>query len=459
MTHRFPPFPVTTRMLALSLALLSPSALAAGPRSTLVDATFIDGAELVNGAPELKDFTGVLRQVATAAGGTCQKSEYVVWDSVEGLEDQFKGVLNSLGYSYTLLNSDDEDGYVAAFRLNKGSAAIAGIWADNDGTTLLGWCSLKAAAAAAAVKPPAALTPVPPAKPAAPASTTATTPAKPAAPAATVKPPAPKRGFITGLVLDTQGRPLGGAEVYLVGTTFVQGQRTNFTVLTKADGTYSVRVPDGRYHAQAWVKRDLAGTSFRLPLHPESGTLNTEVDSSEGGNLNFRWRLSGKKAGGGSDWNSFYGASIDFSYCGLPAKAYCDERYGSVPSGAAPEGSTITLTFTPQGKLVDGTVGQPVVYSFKAAPLAPPGGYPYTDPKGGGRTTLGLGWPYHGQNFNDLPLGVYTLSVTASLPGRAKVPLKLGLEANDVEHGSVRITFSSYEVSGALKQVKVYVRD
>ena len=97
--------------------------------------------------------------------------------------------------------------------------------------------------------------------------------------------------------------------------------------------------------------------------------------------------------------------------------------------------------------------------TFKAAPLAPPGGYPYTDPNGGGRTVLGKDWQYHGQNFNDIPLGVYTLTAVATTPDGRQLPLTLGLEPNNVEASSVKLTWSSYDVSGGLKQFKVYVRD
>ncbi|WP_197408547.1 carboxypeptidase-like regulatory domain-containing protein [Deinococcus actinosclerus] len=443
------------RTLMTLTLLLCGSALAAGPKSALVDAAFIDGAQIVNGSPELAEFAGALRTVASEAGGSCTKSEFVVWDSVPDLEGSFRQVLGSLGYTYSELSaSDDQDGRFVAFKLTRGAAALSGIWADSDGTTLLGWCTLKLSAPVAA---PAALTPTTPAKPAAPAAPTRT-PA-PAAPAPTVKPPAPKRGFVTGLVLDTQGRPLAGAEVFIVGTTFTQGQRTSFTAISGKDGTYAIRVPDGRYHASASVKRTLGGASFTLPLHPESGSLNTEVDSSEGGNLNFRWRLTGSKPGGGKDWDDYYGASVDLSYCGLPAKAYCNERYAEVIRTAAPGGSEVTLTFTPQGALIDGTAGRPVVMTFRAAPLSPPGGYPYTDPNGGGRTTLGQGWAYHGENFNDLPLGVYTVSAVATTPDGRRVPLKLGLTDSDVEHATVTLRWASYDVSGGLKQLRVYVRD
>jgi hypothetical protein len=49
----------------------------------------------------------------------------------------------------------------------------------------------------------------------------------------------------------------------------------------------------------------------------------------------------------------------------------------------------VTLTLTPQGKRINGTPRQRVTLTFKAAPPAPPGGYPYTNPNGGGRTVLG----------------------------------------------------------------------
>lgn len=81
------------RAVPLLTALLVSVALAAGPRSALVDATFIEGAEIVNGSSALGDFPAALREVATRAGDTCVKSEYVVWDSVDQLEDNFKQVL------------------------------------------------------------------------------------------------------------------------------------------------------------------------------------------------------------------------------------------------------------------------------------------------------------------------------------------------------------------------------
>ncbi len=459
----------TVRLLSLLLCGAFP-ALAAGPGSTLVPATFNEGAVIVTDRAAVADLASALRDAASAAGSSCTKSEYVVWTQPEDdLEETFNGGVKSLGYTYRLLDrSDEADGRASVFALSSPQQSLAGLWVEAQGNAVLAWCVLKPVAGAAPAKPAPALQPTAPAA-SVPRPTPAPAPAKPAAPASTAKVPATKPGYVTGLVLDTQGRPLAGARVFINGTTFTQGQKTSFETETGADGTYSLRVPDGRYQAKASYTTTFEGQTFSFFMDPASGNPNTNVDSSEGGNLNFRWKLSGLRAGSGAGASrdtDFYGSSVDFSYCGLPANAYCASKYSAVTPGAAPGGSVITVTFTPQGKLVDGSTGKPIVYTFKAAPLAPPGGYPYSDPNGGGRTTLGQDWPYHSTNFNDLPLGKYTLTVSATLPNGSAKPLKLGLTDGDVEHDSVTVRWvpwddfnpASYS-GGGIKQMKVYVRD
>ncbi|WP_188973336.1 hypothetical protein [Deinococcus aerolatus] len=136
------------------LTLLLSSALAAGPQSTLVDAAFIDGAEVVSGAPELADFAAALREVAAAENGNCAKSEYLIWDSQTGMDAQFQRGLKTLGYTYTPLVTDREGGYFESFKASKPGSTLVGLWADSDGTTLLGWCLLKVAQTAAPAATP-----------------------------------------------------------------------------------------------------------------------------------------------------------------------------------------------------------------------------------------------------------------------------------------------------------------
>lgn len=310
-------------------------------------------------------------------------------------------------------------------------------------------------------------------------------PAQPSTPtAAPAAPVVPERslaqarpGFVVGSAFDTLGRPLAGAGVLIHGTTFAQGQRTTFEAVTGPDGTYAVRVPDGRYSAKAWIDVDFLGHRFSRLLHPLSGSYETEVDSTEGGTLDFQWRLSGlaaDSAPSSTDPTDFYGASIELSYCGLPADAYCDFRYEAFPERPiAPEGSTVTVTLTPTGPRLDGSAGELIARSFAVQPQDPE--YPYGgapnapagfEAGGGGRTTLGRDWQYHSVDLNDIPVGSYELTATATFPDGTQQPLRVGLAADDVEHLAVPVTFTPWEgyqarsyIGGGLDQLTVYVRD
>lgn len=142
---------------SLLLAALSPAAHA-GPSSSLIEASFIDGAEIVTGAAELAEFAASLRQLAAGMSGQCQKSEYVVWDSAPGLEAQFRRGLASLNYAFTVLKTNDEGGHFVSFQAKKASSTLVGLWADVEGTTLLGWCSVVPVAARSTPVAPAAAT-------------------------------------------------------------------------------------------------------------------------------------------------------------------------------------------------------------------------------------------------------------------------------------------------------------
>jgi len=281
-------------------------------------------------------------------------------------------------------------------------------------------------------------------------------------------------GFVTGTVFDTQGQPLPGAGVRIAGTTYTQGQRTSFETVTGPDGTYAVRVPDGRYSARAWVDTTYEGVHFSRILHPLSGNPNTEVDSVDGGTLDFQWRLTGLHSPPGDDPSDYYGASIDFAYCGLPADAYCSTGYDAFPTRPiAPGGSNVVVALTPLAPLIDGTPGQPLTFEFEVQEQDadyPHGTAPNTLPGyengGGGRTVLGADWEYRSTYFHDIPIGVYELTATAYLPDGRTLPLMLGLDPEDVEHTSVRVSFSPWEgfsgrsySSGGLDELDVYVRD
>ncbi|MEX2536149.1 MAG: carboxypeptidase-like regulatory domain-containing protein [Trueperaceae bacterium] len=286
---------------------------------------------------------------------------------------------------------------------------------------------------------------------------------------------APQAGYISGTTFDPQGRPLAGAGVLIYGTTYTQGQRTEFETVSGPNGTFSVRVPDGRYQAKAWIDREMAGRFFSRVLHPVSGNPGTEVDSLIGGNLDFQWRLSGLSANStppGTSASDFYGAAIDFSYCGLPATAYCTMDDDGVPTTPiAPGGSTVTVTLEPTGSLIDGSQGEEQTFRFLM--MEQDLEYPYEEGivpgypgGGGGRLKLDSNWQYHSESLFDIPLGSYRMTATVTLPDGRSQPLRLGLADDDVNYGSVPVSFVPWEghdgrsyIGGGITELRVYVRD
>ncbi len=282
----------------------------------------------------------------------------------------------------------------------------------------------------------------------------------------------PSAGRITGTAFDTQGQPMAGVNVLVRGVTYEKGENVSFETVTGADGTYSIRVPEGRYGAKAWVDLDYHGEFFSRLLHP---LFLTEVDTEVGGTLDFQWVLTGLTAGRPSDVaGDYYGASIDLGYCGLPADAYCSFDYGAFPDyPVAPGGSTVRITLVPVAPLLDGTQGQPIVFEFTAKdvdPEYPHGGAPNApagfETGGGGRLTLGADWQYRSEDLFDIPVGVYDMSAVAFLPDGRSQALKLGLDDDDVEHTTLRISFTPWDhysgrsySGGGLTQLDVYIRD
>lgn len=176
----------------------------------------------------------------------------------------------------------------------------------------------------------------------------------------------------------------------------------------------------------------------------------------------------------GDDPSDYHGASIDFSYGGLPANAYCSFDDAGFPDRPiAPGGSSVRVTLVPVAPLLDGSGGRSIVFEFDVReqdPDYPYGGAPNApagyENGGGGRTTLGADWEYRSTYLHDIPIGVYEMSARAVLPEGTSWPLRLGLDADDVDHETVRASWSTWEgfegrsyTGGGIRELDVYVRD
>ncbi|WP_313261499.1 hypothetical protein [Sphingobacterium sp.] len=142
----------------------------------------------------------------------------------------------------------------------------------------------------------------------------------------------PKKGYVTGKVVDGKGNPIGGAEILLDNTvlyaSYIHGS-------TKEDGTYKVKVEPGSWLTFAYVDRTYNGRKYRMELFPDG----TDAYNEAGAVRNFTWKLEGRVP-----WEaeSNYGGSVML-------------RAGD---GFYEDEKDIELVLTPVGPLIDGSEGR-----------------------------------------------------------------------------------------------------
>jgi hypothetical protein len=190
------------------------------------------------------------------------------------------------------------------------------------------------------------------------------------------------RGYASGKVVDTQGRPLKGAEVVIENTMIYN---SSLVVFADAKGFYKVKLPQvGTFAASASIKRKLNDKTYSLSLHPN----NDEEYSIDGAVRNFEWKLTGAR---GSEMQGHYGATVSLN------KFVLSQVYDS---------ENIEFKLVPKGALIDGSAGKTIV-------LRP--GQPHTQD-----------YDY----LTDIPLGRYEM--TAIYKGNGQnIPLKLGKQFDD----------------------------
>lgn len=151
-----------------------------------------------------------------------------------------------------------------------------------------------------------------------------------------------KKGYTTGKVTDTQGKPIAGAKI-LLDNTIVYAAYINAT--TGNDGTYSVKMPTGAYSvwkAYATITKEYNGKTYTLDLCPD----NTNSFNEDGAVCNFTWKLSGKVP---NDDYAHFGGTIDM-----------DAGTGSVISSW----DNVIITLAPVGNLIDGSQGKTITIKF-----------------------------------------------------------------------------------------------
>ncbi len=149
-------------------------------------------------------------------------------------------------------------------------------------------------------------------------------------------------GVLKGRVVDAAGSPIQGAEVVADNQLLYD---SNGVVRTNDDGFYRVETNIGAtFHATGTVTRQYNGQDYTLNLAPDD---DGPFAGPSGAIRNFTWKLSGKRA----DGLGFYGGKVLFNL----------DITDPLNPNAFLEDEKVQLTLTPDGPLIDGSEGSPIV--------------------------------------------------------------------------------------------------
>ena len=154
-----------------------------------------------------------------------------------------------------------------------------------------------------------------------------------------------KAGYLTGKVIDPQGKPLPRATIYTDNTVF-KGRGSE--VSSSADGSYQVQlVADlGQWVAKGFILKQYNDRVYKILLDPENPDSFTEEEKPV---RNFQWKLTGH----------IPDLSLDMYYGGTV------EMFRDPNAIELRDNENIEFTFKPVGPLIDGSTGKTLTLRAK----------------------------------------------------------------------------------------------
>ncbi|MGV3559550.1 carboxypeptidase-like regulatory domain-containing protein [Larkinella arboricola] len=148
-------------------------------------------------------------------------------------------------------------------------------------------------------------------------------------------PTAPLRpGYVSGKVIDAQGKPIAKANIMANNTQFYN---SNLLGQTDANGNYQLQLSPGSWYVRGSVNIKYENQNYVLDLFTED---DGAFAGTEGAVKNLKLRISGERTGNFGD-DGFYGGQIEvFGYLNFF------------------DTDNVELTLEPVGPLVDGNTGQ-----------------------------------------------------------------------------------------------------
>jgi hypothetical protein len=178
---------------------------------------------------------------------------------------------------------------------------------------------------------------------------------------------AAEAGVIKGTATTTDGRPVKSIGGSISGYSAKSGQNVSATI-DGADGKYRVAVGPGQFATRAWTDVEYNGRNYRIDLCPVDGkSVLAKQDTTAGVIKNFVWKLDGFRPGSDARTDdrfySHFGGSINLNPEGQGATYWADIKgdYSHAPEPKIPPDATVELTLTPDGPLIDGSTGKPIV--------------------------------------------------------------------------------------------------
>ncbi|HYE56819.1 MAG TPA: carboxypeptidase-like regulatory domain-containing protein [Chitinophagaceae bacterium] len=210
-------------------------------------------------------------------------------------------------------------------------------------------------------------------------------------------------GTVKGRVTDAKGNGMANVKVVIENTVLYA---TYVYATTDANGYYKATVPPGSWHALVTIQRTFLDKPYNFDLCPD---VDDFFAGSEGAVRNFTWKLSGARPSGG-----FYGSNV--AVYSEPGSSFGMDE--------------VELTLTPDGPLVDGSMGTPITKKL-------------TD-IGGGE-----------DGIRDVPVGMYSITARNTITG---VPLQIRLRNTGAYASSVIGTFNSGFTGTSNYQIVVQVK-
>ena len=280
----------------------------------------------------------------------------------------------------------------------------------------------------------------------------------------TLPPLASRPGYVIGRAVFEDGRPVPQFTVSVSGYDGQVLQDSTVPSLGTAEaqgGRYALQTTDTFRHQKpvratvvgvtAIAKIPYQGETFLMPMYPMDGKDNGPDARSFRGNSgkgvvrDFMLRMTGVRPGCSADEDTqdsypyiYYGGVLQFdgTVSGKQGVNYEDE---TSLTRAFPAGS-VEITLTPQGPLLDGSMGRTIRDTVTVADFQ-----------------LGGNWRH--RYLRNIPLGVYTATARLVLAGGETRPLHIraDIRSSFAWQPSLRVTWTMKTITGLMTRPTLYI--